>query len=96
MVLNAKQFLIDVTEKSKREIDKGLDLSVFLTDLSKTFDCLTHDFIIVKLNADIFKHDALCFWFSYLNDRKQRIKVNANSVLFKKLLLINYKLLIFN
>ena len=47
-----------------------------LTDLSKTFDCLRHDIIIVKLNAYGFDMKALNIIYDYLRNRKQRIKID--------------------
>ena len=37
-------------EKGKRSVD-GLAFGALLTDLSKAFDCLDHERIIVKLNS---------------------------------------------
>ena len=45
-------------------------------DLSKAFDTLNHDFLIVKLGAYGFETDALRYMKSYLTNRKQRVRVN--------------------
>ena len=47
-----------------------------LTDLSKVFDCISHDLIIAKLEAYGFHIDALKLIHDYLSNRKQRVKVN--------------------
>ena len=49
-----------------------------MTDLSKAFDCLDHELLIAKLNAYGFSRSALLFVHSYLDNRKQRVKVNGS------------------
>ena len=44
-----KHCLIALLEKWQVIIDWGLEFGILLTDLSKTFDCLTHDLFIAKL-----------------------------------------------
>ena len=49
-----------------------------LTDLSKVFDCLSHDLLIAKLNAYGLNMSALQFVHSYLRNRMQRTKINSD------------------
>ena len=49
-----------------------------MTDLSKAFDCLHHDLLIAKLNVYGLSRSALKFTFSYLSERKQRVKINGS------------------
>ena len=42
------------------------------------FDCLNHEILIAKLNADGFSRKSLLFILSYLDKRKQRLKVNGS------------------
>ena len=49
-----------------------------LTDLSKAFDCISHDLLIAKLAAYGFHFNALRLLHSYLSDRYQRVMVNSN------------------
>ena len=51
---------------------------LYLTDLSKAFDCLNHDILIAKLEAYGFDISALNFVYNYLRERKQRTKVNGS------------------
>ena len=44
--------------------------------LLKPFDCLNHEVLIAKLSAYGFRTNALRLIHSYLNERKQKVKVN--------------------
>ena len=57
-------------------IDRGKVFGAVLTDLSKAFDCLNHDFLIAKLNAYGFSLPALRLIHHYLSNRKQRTRMN--------------------
>ena len=48
-----------------------------LTDLSKEFDCLSHDLLIAKINAYRFSIAALRSVQNYLSNCKQRTKINS-------------------
>ena len=78
---NAQQCLIGM-----RITDKRGHFSALLTDLSKAFDCLPHDLLIAKLDAYGFKNDALYLIFNYLNNRKQRVKINSSFSSFQNII----------
>ena len=63
--------LIAMIEKAKKILDKGGTFGALLTDLSKAFDCMTNDLLIVKLHALNFDMNALSLIFDYLTGRKQ-------------------------
>ena len=65
-----------VIGKWKNAVDKGKMFGALLTDLSKAFDCLNHEFLIVKLSAYGFTLLALKLIHNYLSNRKQRVRVN--------------------
>ena len=70
--------LLRLIETSNKSIDSGGIARAVLTDLSKAFDCLDHELLIAKLNAYGFSRSALLFVYSYLDNRKQRVKVNGS------------------
>ena len=47
-------------------------------DLSKAFDCIRHDLLIVKLHAYGFSREALLLIYSYLENQQQRVKINGS------------------
>ena len=54
-------------------------------DLSKAFDCLNHELLLAKLNANGFITNAIQMVHSYLAGRKQRVKVNASFSSWKEM-----------
>ena len=74
---NTQSCLLAMLEKWKSSVDKGSCFGALLTDLSKAFDCLSHELLIAKLRAYGFSLNALRLIHSYLTNRKQRIKINT-------------------
>ena len=56
---NTQYCLILMLEKWKRSIDKGDASGALLTDMSKAFDCLSHELLIAKLEAYGFSYHVL-------------------------------------
>ena len=63
-------------KKWKRFVNSGETFGALLTDLSKAFDCLDHEFLIAKVNSHGCSLPALRLIHGYLSHRKQRTKVN--------------------
>ena len=68
-----QNFLLVMTEKS---LDKEGIGGVILTDLSKAFDCMLHDLLIVKLAAYGFYYQSLRIMERFLSNRQQRTKIS--------------------
>ena len=75
---STQQCLLSILEKWKRAVDNGKAFELLLTDLSKAFDCLSHELLLAKLHAYGFSFAALRLIHSYLTNRKQRTKVNSS------------------
>ena len=82
----AQHCLLSMLEKWKFAIDNGKMFGVLLTDLSKAFDCLSHDLLIAKLNAYGFSIAALRLVQNYLSNRKQRTKINSGFTSWEEVL----------
>ena len=76
--MSAQNCLLFMVEKWRRHLDRYDKAGVLLTDLSKAFDCLWHDLLVAKLHAYGFDHQSLKLIYSYLNDRFQRVRINAS------------------
>ena len=55
-------------------------------DLSKVFDCISHDLLVAKLHAYGLSMDVITLIYSYMKRRKQGVKRNDAESLFKILL----------
>ena len=63
-------------ERIKIALDKGFCTGILLTDLSKAFDCISHDLLIAKFKAYGFSYKSLSLIKNYLSNRYQRTKIN--------------------
>ena len=64
-------------EKWGATLDNRGCSGVLLTDLSKAFDCLSHDLLLAKLEAYGFDYMPVKLLHSYLTDRHQRVRINS-------------------
>ena len=74
---NAQHCLMTLIEKWKKSVDNGGAFGMLFTDLSKAFDCLSHELLIAKLDAYGFDKNTLKLVNSYFSNRKQRVKINS-------------------
>ena len=78
---DAQDCLLAMLEHWKSEVDKGKVFWVVLADLSKAFDCLSHELIIAKLNAYTFNLATLKLLpvvESCLSKRRRKTKINQS------------------
>ena len=74
---HATSFL-QLIQKWKAELDSEDYVGTSLMDLSKAYDCLSHDLLIAKLEAYGLDVDSLNFLLDYLSLRKHRTKVGSS------------------
>ena len=65
-------------EKWKFCNDKCKSFVALFTDLSKAFDCLSHDLLIAKIHAYGFECISPKLVYSYVKERKQRTKIGTS------------------
>ena len=67
---STQQCLLVMIEKWHQSLDKGGHYGALVTNLSKAFDCLSHDLLIAKSHAYGFDIPALKVLHHYLTNRK--------------------------
>jgi len=72
---SSNHVLLRMLEEWKKHLDDKKFVGAVLMDLSKAFDCVSHDLLIAKINAYGFSFDTLVFFSSYLKRRKQNVKI---------------------
>ena len=78
--------LLRLIEEWRLGLDNNKAVGAVLMDLSKAFDCLSHDLITAKLAAYGLGDGALQIVYSYLKNRKQSVKVKGVISLLKVIL----------
>ena len=74
-------------EKRRQNLDKGCSCATLLTDMSKAFDCILHNFLIAKLEAYGFPYEALNVMKNFLPDRTYKTEMHDSCNLFLNLLI---------
>ena len=75
---STQHVLVAMIEKARKILDKGRTFGALITNLSKAFDCMTHDLLIAKLHALNVDMNALNLIFDYLTETKRRAKINSS------------------
>ena len=83
---SSQQCLLMLIEKWKKSLDKEVKCGALLTDLSKAFDCLLHNFLIAKFHAYGVEIELLRIIYSYLEGKKQRVKNDNEYSIWQEIL----------
>ena len=79
--------LIRKIKNEKKSLDNKKFLGAVPMDLSNVFDCIPHGLLITKMHAYGFSIDSLkILFFSYLEGRKQNVRINNTYSVFQVLL----------
>ena len=70
----AQNCLLYMIETIRKTRDNHGVFAAVMTDLSKAFDCISHELLIVKLNAYDFDETLLKVIISYLKNRMKSTK----------------------
>jgi hypothetical protein len=74
-------------------LDQNKFVVAILMDLSKAFDCLPHDFLLLKFKSYGVAPSSLNLLESYLNNRKQCVKIGTHSSNWQTPSKLNFKFL---
>ena len=77
--------LLKIAEDWKSYLDDNKFVAAILMDLSKAFDCLPHDLLLLKLKHYNLSAQALQLVKSYLSNRDQCVKIGSHFSKFKEL-----------
>ena len=83
---SSSHVLIRLREHWKKVLGENFVPGAVLMGLSKVFDCIPHDLLIVKLHAYGFGEKAVTFIYSYLKKPKQIVKIDNIFSFFQTLL----------
>ena len=69
--------LVKIIEDWRKSLDENEYIAAILMDLSKAFDCLPHDLLLLKLKHYGLSDEASALLKSYLTNRKQCVKIGS-------------------
>ena len=71
--------LLDTVNQITKSIDQGVQTDVAFLDFSKAFDSVSHPHLVSKLDQCGIKGPLLQWFFSYLDNRVQRVVIDGKS-----------------
>ena len=80
---STQHVLIRLLEEWREGLDNNFVVGGVFMDLSKAFDCIPHDLLIAKLKAYGFDDYLVHYLYSYLDNRKQWVRVNNEKIAYK-------------
>ena len=75
---NTQHPLFKLLHSWQRELDSGGFVGTILMDLSKAYDCISHELLIAKLEFYDLDEISLKLILNYLSHRKQRTKIGSS------------------
>ena len=87
MQQSSQNALLNFLKNCQKCLDTSGVVGTVLLDLSKAYDCLPHDLLIVKLAACGFDNTALALITDYLTNRLQRVQTGqllVDSLIFSE------------
>ena len=73
---STQHVLLCLIKEWKTNLDNNFAVGAVLMDFSKAFDCIPHNILIPRLPAYSFEGKTLLYIYSYLENRKQCVKIN--------------------
>ena len=70
--------LFKLLQRWEKELDNSGLVGTILMDLSKAYDCLSHDLIIAKFQAYGLSESSLSLLLDHSTSRKQRVKIGSS------------------
>ena len=70
--------LFKLLQSWQKELDNSGFIGTIPMDLSKAYDCLSHDLLFAKLGVYGLDRSSLRLLMDYLNSRKQRTKISSS------------------
>ena len=74
---NTQHCILVIIEKLRKIRDEKEVFAAILTELSKYFNYILHEFLIAKLSAYGFKLKSIAFISAYLKNQKQNTKIGS-------------------
>ena len=78
--------LLRLLDRLNKTLDKKGKVGLLLMDLSKAFDCISHDLLLAKLHAYGLDISSIKLIYSYLKGRHQRVHINGDYSSWKEIL----------
>ena len=73
---STQHVLVRLLEEWRKQLDDDYIVGDVLMDLSKALDCIPHNLLIAKLDSDGLNRNVLKYTNSYLDNRKQCVRIN--------------------
>ena len=76
---SCEHVLLNLVEEWKNALDSKKHVGALFMDLSKAFDSLPHPLIIAKMDAYGLSRESCALMWSYLSERRQRVKLSGHT-----------------